>query len=130
MKNEIDFFYDSKSLLEKVGNKKISREMTRYFREFFNHSFSKDEINDIHFLLDSPIIIVKKRGDENIIINPKLKDYRFYKIVDSFTAFQELSMFIGGVMGGKVPKMVEISNEDKIAKHGFDKWSFRKEKKQ
>lgn len=66
---------------------------------------------------------------EQIILNPVLKEIEFYKKIDSFTAFQELSMFISGIMGGKSPCMIEISNDDKIAKHGFDKYSFRKEKK-
>jgi len=54
----------------------------------------------------------------------------FFKIVDPFTAFQELSMFIGGIMGGKSPIMIEVADKDRIAKHGFDKFSFRKEKQE
>ena len=61
------------------------------------------------------------------IINPLLKDYEFYKIFNSFQAFQEISMFIGGVLGNKEKEIIEIADKYKIAQHGFDKWSFRKE---
>lgn len=57
-----------------------------------------------------------------------LKEIGFYKIIDAFTAFQEISMWVGGVLPASSNKMVEISNSDKIHKHGFDKFSFRKAK--
>lgn len=90
----------------------------------------------LHFELDSPIIVidydllytyVKKI---NVHKNKRLRDIEFYKAVNTFRAFQDLSMFISGVMGGKSPIMVEVSDKDRIAKHGFDKFSFRKEKEQ
>jgi len=66
--------------------------------------------------------------NEKFIVNPILKDFEFYKVFDSFTAFQEIQMFLGGVLGSGENDMVEISNKNKILKHGFDyKWSFRKE---
>jgi len=107
----------------------------RFFNEF-NKSRS-DRIIDLNFNVDSPIIVIKKIEDLEdkkldelksgaIYLNHCLKDVEFYKVYDAFTAFQELSMFVGGVMGGKVPKTVEISDSDRIAMHGYDKWSFRK----
>lgn len=62
------------------------------------------------------------------IINPMLQDYEFYKKVDSFQAFQEIQMFLGGVLGINEKPMIVIDDKHKIAQHGFDKWSFRKEK--
>lgn len=90
---------------------------------------------DLHFKLDSPLIVMtknvssKSRKIFTIHKNSCLKNIEFYKIVSPFEAFQELSMFIGGIMGGKSPIMIEVSDKDRIAKHGFDKFSFRKEKK-
>lgn len=58
-----------------------------------------------------------------------LKTWGFAKVVDPYTLFQELSMFIGGVLPRNPNPMVEITDTDvKVAKHGFDKWSFRKHK--
>ena len=60
------------------------------------------------------------------IVNPLLKEYEFYKIFDAFQAFQEVSMFMGGVLGRGEKDIVEVADKYKIAQHGFDKWSFRK----
>lgn len=60
------------------------------------------------------------------IINPILKDYEFYKVFDSFQTFQEISMFLGGVLGDHEKEIVVVDDKYKIEQHGFDKWSFRK----
>jgi hypothetical protein len=45
-------------------------------------------------------------------------------------AFQEIQMFISGVLGIDENPTVEVSDKDKIISRGFDyKWSFRKEPK-
>ena len=67
------------------------------------------------------------RNVEKFIINPLLKDYEFYKVFDAFQAFQEISMFMGGVLGRGEKEIVEVADKYKITQHGFDKWSFRKE---
>lgn len=141
-----DFFFNANSIEKLYQKKKVkipeekkgiryrgsltNKSLKRFFN-FYPTEIRKDVV-DLHFELDSPIILIKKEqyqgfGAELVTINPCLKDLKFYKCVDAFTAFQELSMFISGVMGGKVPKMVEISDQDRIAKHGFNQWSFRKE---
>lgn len=57
-----------------------------------------------------------------------LKKYNFQSVVDPYTAYQELSMWIGSRARPEKP-MIKVSNEILIKKHGFDKHSFRKEKK-
>jgi hypothetical protein len=61
------------------------------------------------------------------IVNPLLKDYAFFKVFDAVQAFQEVQMFMGGVLGRGEKDIVEVEDKYKIAQHGFDKWSFRKE---
>lgn len=89
--------------------------------------------------LKSPVFIhdtdaTVKRGDygmitssSRLIVNANLKEYEFYKVVDAFTAFQEISMFIGGVLGIGEKEIIEVEDKYKIGQHGFDKWSFRRE---
>lgn len=67
------------------------------------------------------------RTDSMLIINPILKDYEFYKVIDSFTAFQEIQMFLGGVLGVGEKEIIEVEDKYKIPQHGFDKWSFRRQ---
>lgn len=62
-----------------------------------------------------------------ITINPMLCDFEFYKVRDPYTATQEISMYLGGVLGSKAAPMLEINDIDLIESKGFDKkWSFRK----
>lgn len=60
-------------------------------------------------------------------INPVLKNFEFYKIFDAFLAFQEIQMFLSGVLGSGENDIVEVEDKYKIAQHGYDDWSFRKE---
>jgi hypothetical protein len=69
-----------------------------------------------------------EHGRAEFIINPMLKDYEFYKKFDSFAAFQEIQMFLSGVLGNKENEIIVISDKDKITQHGFNKFSFRKDK--
>jgi hypothetical protein len=71
----------------------------------------------------------KYRTTDKFIINPNLKTYEFYKVFDSFSAFQEISMYIGGVLGRGEKEIIEVDDKYKIEQHGFNKWSFRKEPK-
>jgi hypothetical protein len=59
-----------------------------------------------------------------------LKQMDFQKVMDPYTLFQELSMFVGGVLPRSGNPIVEITdNKIKIAKHGFNHpLSFRKQK--
>ena len=61
------------------------------------------------------------------LVNPwGLKKYGFASALDPYTAFQELSMWIGGVLGGNSPETVSITdNKVLIENHGYDKHSFR-----
>jgi hypothetical protein len=63
----------------------------------------------------------------NLIINPVLNDFEFIKVIDPVTAYQEISMWIGGVLPKSDNAMINITDEDRIKQHGFDKRSFRKD---
>jgi hypothetical protein len=69
------------------------------------------------------------RGEESYLqINPiGLKQLGFAKALDPYTAFQELSMWIGGVLGGTSPEIVTIKDDKVLIEgHGFDnRISFR-----
>lgn len=62
------------------------------------------------------------------VINANLLDYEFYKKVNAFDAFQEIQMFMSGVLGNKEKEIIQIADKYKIQQHGFDKFSFRKDK--
>ncbi len=66
--------------------------------------------------------------DHSFRVNPTgLKQLGFAKAIDPYTAFQELSMWIGGVLGGTSPELVKITDDRTLIEgHGFDnRFSFR-----
>ena len=81
---------------------------------------------DLHFKYNSPIIKISK--EKYVEINPVLRYVEFFKIIDTFNTYQEISMFMGGIIGNQKPKVKEIDDKTRLEKHGFNKWSFRKEK--
>jgi len=105
-------------------NHVIQYNALEWFRDMKTPCFVYDHNYDVsHF--DTKFY----RGNfrSKFVINPLLKDYEFYKIFDTFQAFQEVMMFMGGVLGRGEKEIVEVADKYKIAQHGFDKWSFRKE---
>lgn len=67
-------------------------------------------------------------GSWSLLVNPSLANFKFYKLVDPYTAAQEIEMYIGGVLGAPQAPTEVISDEVRIQQHGFDKLSFRKSK--
>lgn len=59
-----------------------------------------------------------------ITYNGCLKDLEFYRLFDTYSAFQEISMFLGGLA---VPQkeIPEVPDKIMVGIKGFDKWSFR-----
>lgn len=98
-------------------------------REWFDRTEGKRVVEELDSFLSINAPVYVYDGEANIFINPPLTRYHFAAAVDPFTAFQELSMFIGGVMTTTGPQMVEISDKDRLIGHGFDaKQSFRTRK--
>lgn len=76
-----------------------------------------------------PIFEIRHSSERNkhkLILNPCLKEYKFQTLKDPYSTYQDIFQYVAGVLNSRENKMVEISDEDKIHKHGFDKWSFRK----
>jgi len=74
----------------------------------------------------TPIFLIKET-DIVFEINPELKEFDFYKVVDTYTAFQEVQMYISGVLGtNEDGHDTPMSEKEKVQQHGFDqKYGFR-----
>lgn len=57
--------------------------------------------------------------------NACLRPYEFFRVLDPYTAFQELQMYFGSLAVPQKPIPVP-SDKDMVVAKGFDKWSFRK----
>jgi hypothetical protein len=66
------------------------------------------------------------RHHAEITLNTPLKQFEFYRIFDVYTAFQEIAMYFGGVLGGVREYVPPVDDKTLAQAKGFDKWSFRK----
>jgi hypothetical protein len=102
-------------------------DFVKYFQWFKDHasSFSKRFLEK-----RSPIFLVECDGGiekQELVWNARLADVEFFKIMDTYTAFQEIAMYYGGLASPEKP-IPEVPDKTMVTAKGFDeKWSFRKE---
>jgi len=83
-------------------------------------------------LLNVPIFImplharIRRTNSDFITLNPVLKDVDFYRRMDTYTAYQELLMYLSNKA---YPEKVSpvLSDVLKAETHGVNKYSFRKD---
>ncbi|HWW95487.1 MAG TPA: hypothetical protein VN375_19110 [Vicinamibacteria bacterium] len=62
-----------------------------------------------------------------LILNPQLAAFQFGKVMDAFQVYQEIAMWVGGVLPQRGAMTATVSDADRYVEHGFDpKTSFRK----
>jgi len=110
-------FYDA---VEKVKDKHQKR-----FEEHLSPIFAAT----LHGRAYSGYGSLPDRADpgQKIVWNASLRDYDFMRIKDPYTAYQELSMYLGNMAFPNKPIPV-ISDEVMAEIKGFNKFSFRKDK--
>jgi len=67
----------------------------------------------------------KDSGNGPFTLNPILKRFHFAKVFSPTEAFQEIFMYLTGVLGKSPKTLIEISNDDMRHKKGFDNKSFK-----
>lgn len=104
---------------------------------YHNHFESVGQSDhSLHIDCKTPIILFDSRTQSmsgkrfippkyTCILNPNLKQIQFSKRLEALKAYQEISMYVGGVLPRSGREMVEISDVDKRDKHGFDNSSFK-----
>ena len=65
------------------------------------------------------------KNDGKIVYNACLKDLEFFRLFDTYTAFQEIAMFLGG-LAVPLKEIPEVPDKIMVGIKGFDQWSFRK----
>jgi len=83
--------------------------------------------HEFHLAHKTPIALLEERYTEVFFyLNPRLQDYDFGRAVDPCTAFQEISMYLGGgPLAGQPDPVPEVADEVMRDAKGFDKRSFR-----
>ena len=92
----------------------------------FNSYFRKYNVPIFTVKVASSII---SEWSPKLVLNPKLKDLEFYRIKDAFTAYQEIDMYLHNELANPDnPHIDPIPDQLRAESHGFDKYSFRKDK--
>jgi hypothetical protein len=105
---------------------------SKLIKEFLDYTGNDNLYKEIFMKYKVPIFSIvyppKRNYQEHILtLNPTLHKFGFEKMMTSFDAYQNIYMYISGVLGIGAPVTVEISNASMIKKKGFDKWSFKKQ---
>lgn len=98
------------------------------FAGFFKECAEKKDKFEKLFLEHAAPLFIGDHIENSIVFNGELKKLEFFRVFDPFQAFQEISMYLGGVA---VPQKTipPISDETMLEAKGFDKkFSFRKPK--
>lgn len=79
----------------------------------------------------TPIFTISERCKEHLsrcilTTNPLLREVEAYRKIDPFTAYQDIMMYISGVLGTQAPETVDVSDVSMRDKKGFDEWSFKR----
>lgn len=94
-------------------------------RAWFEAFHDKPLSPDLFRKYGTPVFVQEENMfDDRFVVNPRLGDYEFFKVVGVPRAFQEISMYLS-VLGSREKDTSEVPDKFRIAQRGFDKWSFR-----
>ena len=125
-KKEIEDYHASKSRWSRRN--RWSAEVTRksFVKCFAEFVEKQDHYADFFEEKKCPIFI-RDNTRSTITFNGCLRELEFVRVIEPYTAFQELAMFWGGMAQPNRP-IPEVTDKDMVTAKGFDKYSFRKEK--
>jgi len=125
------WFYDADSLVEFCNLHKVKTDKHNSWDKHtvidrLTKVFDKKPALDYNWVIENKVICADITSN-SVTINPQLKALQFFKVMDAYSAFQSLDMWISGTLAYPQNEMVMLDDKSMIAKHGFDKWSFRKQ---
>lgn len=71
------------------------------------------------------VALTPYQSDRQVQVCPVLSMYQFFRVIHPWQAYQALYMFLSN-QANPERSVVTASDKDRVAKHGFDDWSFRK----
>jgi len=101
-------------------------------REWFAQNEAVRVFEDVNLFASNDIVSFVKyghscrdRGGPSIILNPCLHALGFQRMVDGFTVFQEISMFVTGVLAQKDQMTHTATDKELLYARGHDDMSFK-----
>lgn len=126
-------FYDVDSFASALDKRipgRIDQKAGRYssgtLREVASQLFTPPPLTQYRDFLAESKIISALIGNGCVVINPVLKAVEFFKVLDSYMAYQEIDMWVSGVLSSQNKLPEPMTDKEKVGSHGFNHWSFRK----
>jgi hypothetical protein len=99
----------------------------------YERKVSESRVIEFHRRADSPVVLsrcvpdTKRSGGtiREVVAHPNLREIEFMRVVDPFTAFQDISGFLGGVLGMPESPQRPLSDEVTRDLKGFDTKSLK-----
>jgi hypothetical protein len=127
--------YDIQSIQKIMGEGKIPDAVVEWItdlrlsRGWVAYSWKKKRFIDVFKDYKVPVFHAESEGDgTKIVINPCLKTLEFFRKYPDFEAWQKLSHYVGNVLLEESKPVWPIPDKVTAQSHGFDKYSFRKDK--
>lgn len=108
-----------------MGYSKRVEEKIKKYNQIIKENLAAKVDVDIFRNVSAPYFMTE---GSSIVIYPVLKNLTRSFKMDAFAIYQEIEMFLGGVMGSSEKEIIEISDVDKRNSKGFDNYSFKKRK--
>lgn len=137
--NETFCFYDEPSFREFMTQEGIWEKKGYRYRSWYTDNFYIDSDQGLHNFFDPnkwtkleglfaayrvPCFVLRQKI---LKLNPNLKSLGFMKVKDPQTTFQDIYMYLSGVLGAPPPPKEKMSDEVLAAAKGHDgPYSFRK----
>jgi len=118
----------NREIVRREGLQAAVKRERRRIAEFFGHMGYTIGWYLPLFELFKTAIFVHQSGDKSVVLNERLNQYSFQKVLPPMEAFQELATYVGARLTQPVRQDPPLSDEVKAEIHGFDKYSFRKGK--
>lgn len=122
------FEYIHSAINNKYSNKKTLAMLMSRLKEQETYS----RLTKLFLQLKVPYFVLTSayRASHKLTVNPVLKDYRFYKVFSIPQAYQEIRMFVENNLASDTEVDVPTGDDVVLAESkGYDKFSFRKDKK-
>lgn len=128
--------YHTKNPRKLKGDGRLFR-ARRFVEQFFAEcEQQKNQHADLFAANKTPIFVatfrVKPRKPRtpveksSIVFNARLAPYKFIKMFDPFMTYQEIAMYLGGVLAAPEKAIPKIDDRTMRDIKGFDEWSFKK----
>jgi hypothetical protein len=128
-------FYNVESVQKFLGEGKIPYQAKEWLTDvrrtgsWTPYDFNAKANVDIFKEYKVPVFHAASDGDGvRITLNPCLKTLEFYRKYAPFEAWQKLSHYVGNVLIEESKPVWPIPDKIKAESHGFNKYSFRKDK--